>query len=237
MRAATGPQYGRVWNSQIVKMFIDRFGDGVTGDWCVPGVNGASLDTVTKQNTTMFASDRDMFVFLADQKNKVELPGRRNGETGLLSRGFFFWNSEVGKTSLGMSTFYFDHMCANRWVMGAQGFKEIRIRHTSGAPERWLDEVMPAVQAYANSPTSSIVDAIEHAKASRVDDVDEFLSKRFTAQKSKAWQALHEAEEGRPIESLWDVGTAMTAAARSIENQDQRVELEREAGKVLALAA
>jgi hypothetical protein len=29
--------------------------------------------------TTLFASDPDMFVFLADEENRIELPGRRAG--------------------------------------------------------------------------------------------------------------------------------------------------------------
>ncbi len=44
-------------------------------------------------------------------------------------------------------------------------------------------------------------------------------------------------EENRPIESLWDVTTAATAYARGIRYQDDRVELEREAGKIMALAS
>jgi hypothetical protein len=50
-------------------------------------------------------------------------------------------------------------------------------------------------------------------------------------------KAVHELEEHRPIETLWDVTTAVTALARNIPHQDRRVELEREAGKVLQLAA
>lgn len=50
-------------------------------------------------------------------------------------------------------------------------------------------------------------------------------------------KAVHEAEEGRPIETVWDVATAATAYARGLEHQDKRVEIEREAGKLLKLAA
>jgi hypothetical protein len=43
-------------------------------------------------------------------------------------------------------------------------------------------------------------------------------------------------EEERPIETLWDVTTAATAYARGIQYQDERVDIERAAGKVMALA-
>jgi len=36
LRAATGPNYGRVWNAEVVEMLIDKFGDGISGDWRVP---------------------------------------------------------------------------------------------------------------------------------------------------------------------------------------------------------
>ena len=46
----------------------------------------------------------------------------------------------------------------------------------------------------------------------------------------------HEQEEGRPIETLWDVTTAATAFARSRPNTDKRLEIERTAGELLKLA-
>ena len=36
-----------------------------------------------------------MFVFLADEENRIELPNRRAGRFGAFARGFFVWNSEV----------------------------------------------------------------------------------------------------------------------------------------------
>ena len=50
-------------------------------------------------------------------------------------------------------------------------------------------------------------------------------------------KAIHETEEGRPIETLWDVTVAATAHARSITNTDARLEIERTAGELLKQAA
>ncbi len=53
-----------------------------------------------------------------------------------------------------------------------------------------------------------------------------------------ALKAVHETEEGRPIETLWDVTVAAaTAHARSLPNNDKRLELERSAGELLNPAA
>lgn len=236
LRAVTGPNYGRVWNADITRSLIARFGDGLTGDFKIPGEFGKRVQ-ITKENTTLYASDRDMFVFLADEEHRIEMPGRRNGETGSLARGFFVWNSEVGKTSLGVSTFLFDYVCCNRIVWGAQDVSEIRINHTSGAPARFLEEVTPALQAYATSSTAGIKLLLSQARAARIENVDDFLMNRFSKSQSAAISAAHLADEGRPIETLWDAATGITAYARGIAYQDARIEIEREAGKVLKLAA
>jgi hypothetical protein len=122
LRAATGPAYGRIWDADIVDALVERFGDGVSGHWRVPGEFGERV-TVTKENTTLFASDRDMFVFLADEDRRIEVPGRRNGSGGSMARGFFVWNSEVGDKTLGLGFFLFDYVCCNRKAHLIAGWK------------------------------------------------------------------------------------------------------------------
>ncbi len=236
LAAVTGPGYGRIWNRDIVGALINIFGDGVTGSFRVPGEFGQEVP-ITKLNTTIYGSDRDMFVFLADEKHKIEMKDRRDGKPGLLSRGFFAWNSEVGAQTVGIAGFLFDYVCKNRIVWGAEGYREIRIRHTSGAPHRWIGEVAPAIERYAESSTKTLLDTINEARARKLDAVGEFLRKRFTTGQAKGIEAAHLEDEGRPIETLWDVTVGVTAYARAIPYQDERVKLEREAGKILDLAA
>jgi len=230
LRAATGPQYGRVWNADVVAMLIDRFGDGVTGEWRVPGEFGRRV-TVDRQNTTLFASDRDMFVFLADEDRRIEVAGRN------LARGFFVWNSEEGGKSLGAGFFLFDYVCANRIVWGADQYTEIRLRHTKGAPDRWLEDVVPVLTEYSEGSAKPVVQAIEQARSRKVaDDLDAFLAGRFGRRMVDPIKAVHLAEEGRPIETVWDVTVAATAHARSVPHTDKRLEVERAAGDLLKTA-
>jgi hypothetical protein len=244
LRAATGPRYGRIWNGGkggVVEALVHRFGDGISGDWRVPGEFGKDVD-VTTDNTTLFASDRDMFVFLADEKNRIEVPNRRTSfrgvaEPGQMARGFFVWNSEVGDTTLGAGFFLFDYVCCNRIVWGARDYNEVRIRHTSGAPDRWLEEVVPVLTEYANGSAQPVLATIVAAKAAKLEGVDKFLAERFGKRLVSDLKEVHEIEEHWPIETLWDVTTAVTAYARSVPNSDRRIALEREAGKVMQLAA
>ena len=239
LAAVTGPNYGRVWNAEIASALVKRFGDGVTGSFRVPGEFGQRTE-ITKDNTTLYAGDRDMFVFLADEEHRIEVPNRRGGRSGSMARGFFVWNSEVGAATLGIAAFLFDYVCSNRIVWGAEGFKEIRIRHTSGAPDRWVENVVPALRRYAEGSAANVVHAITDAQAKKIGDQDRvnaFLAERFTKSQASAIKLAHEADEGRPIETLWDVTVGATAYARSIEYQDERVDIERKAGKVMALAS
>jgi len=237
LRAATGPRYGRIWNADVVDALVERFGDGVSGHWRVPGIFGERI-TVDKGNTTLYASDRDMFVFLADEDRRIEIPNRRNGQPGSLARGFFVWNSEVGNTTLGAGFFLFDYVCCNRYVWGADQYTEVRIRHTSGAPDRWIEEVTPVLREYAEGSAKPVLQAIEDARSKRIEvDLDQFLAKRFGKSLVPALKAVHETEEGRPIETLWDATVAATAHARSLPNNDKRLELERSAGELLKLTA
>lgn len=234
LRAATGPNYGRIWNADVIAGLIDKFGDGVTGDWKVPGEWKQDVE-VTTANTTIYGSDRDVWVFLADEKHRVEVPNRRNGQTGLLSRGFFVWNSEVGASTIGGATFYFDEVCKNRIIWGAEGFQERRFRHTAGAPDRWLEEIEPVLASYANASASPIEAAIGEAQRARLED--DFLAKRFGKARAEQFKAAFEREEGRPPETLWDGATAITAFAKTVPFQNERVEIERESGKLLDLVA
>lgn len=237
LRAATGPGYGRIWNGTIANGLAKRFGDGVTGHWRVPGEFGKRI-VVTKDNTTLYASDRDMFVFLADEERRITVPNRRDGKPGSLARGFFMWNSEVGSKTFGFAYFLFDYACSNRIVWGAQEYKEVTIRHSKSAPFRWVDEVTPAIESFATSSSFGTEQILIKAQAKKVEDLDAFLkARKFTSAQIVGVKAAHFADEQRPIESLWDVTTGVTAYARGIQYQDQRVDLERAAGKILQLAA
>ena len=70
LRAVTGPDYGRIYDHELVSAVQRIAGDGV-GDtrWKVPGVLDWSTGVyspmvdVTKDTTTLYASDRDVFLF------------------------------------------------------------------------------------------------------------------------------------------------------------------------------
>jgi hypothetical protein len=127
----------------------------------------------------------------------------------------------------------------NRIVWGVQEFKEIRLRHTVSAPDRWLADITPVLTEYANASAAPVEATIRNAQAKKLDDdLDAFMKARnFTGSQIAQIKAAHEREENRPIETVWDIVTGTTAYAKSIEYQDDRVAVERMAGRVLDLVA
>ena len=237
LAAVTGPSYGRIWNTELADTLVDKFGDGLTGHWRQPGEFGKKVE-ITKKNCTLYASDHDMFVFLADEDRRIEVPDRRAGEPGSFARGFFVGNSEVGAATCFADFFLFDYACCNRIVWGARDVVSVRIRHTAGAPSRWIEQVLPALDSYSKASAAPIIEAIAEAKRQKIqDDLDSFLAARFTKNLVEPIKAAFEADENRPIETRWDVVTGATAYARTIEHQDYRVKIERTAGDLLRIAA
>ena len=78
-RAVTGPDYGRIYDHELVEAVQRIAGDGV-GDtrWKVPGTLDWSTGVynprvdVTRDTTTLYASDRDVFLFLVDDLHPIE---------------------------------------------------------------------------------------------------------------------------------------------------------------------
>jgi hypothetical protein len=129
LRAVTGPDYGRIFDSELVDAIQKIAGNG-TGDtrWKVPGVLDWSTSIynpnvdISKDTTTLYASDRDIFVFLVDDLNPIEAGRLPNGEPDLYFRGFYAWNSEVGSKTLGIASFYLRAVCCNRNLWGVEDF-------------------------------------------------------------------------------------------------------------------
>jgi hypothetical protein len=113
----------------------------------------------------------------------------------------------------------------------------MRIRHTKSAGDRYVEEMLPAIQAYAEGSTDSIKALVANAQSKRIDDIGKFLLKRFTKPQAIAIVAAHEADEARPIATIWDASNAITAYARQLPHQNARAAIERAGGNVLQLAA
>lgn len=248
LRAVTGPDYGRIWDHELLAAVMKIAGDG-TGDtrWKVPGLLDWSTMThnpfveVTKDTTTLYASDRDVFLFLVDDAHPIEAGRLPNGDPDLFFRGFYAWNSEVGSKTLGIASFYLRAVCMNRNIWGAEGFEEISIRHSKFAANRFAHEAAPALENFATSSPVPFMAGIKAARERLVARTDEdrqsFLRKRgFSKGDTDRIIATVLDEEGHPPASIFDFVQGITAVARDKPHQDARLELEGKAAKLLAAA-
>lgn len=251
LRGVTSTKYGRIFDRDVVDAVMQIAGQG-TGDtrWKVPGciewggTHGVKYNpnvNITKENTTLYASDRDLFLFLVDDMNPIEVGKLDNGDPDLLFRGFYTWNSEVGERTFGVATMYLRGVCMNRNLWGVEGFTETTFRHTAGAPDRFLKEGAPALATFAETNTTALIEGVTSAKSKKVSSngderLDFLVGLGFSVKRAKELVEIAMVEEGRPPESLWDHAQAISAAARKLPYQDERVKLEKVAGKVLDLA-
>ncbi len=248
LRAATGPEYGRIWDYELVEAVMKIAGDGVGQTrWEVPGVLDWSnmhynpyVDG-TRDTTPLYASDRDVFIFLVDDTHPIEAGKLPNGDPDLYFRGFYCWNSEVGAKTLGMATFYLRAVCMNRNLWGVENFEEVKIRHSKFAANRFAHEAAPALEHFADSSPMPFLNGIKTARerivARKDEDRETFLRKRgFSKAETAKIVATVLSEEGRPPETIYDFVQGITAFARTRTNQDSRLELEGKARKLLETA-
>ncbi len=245
LRAVTGPGYGRIHDFELSEA-VQRIAGNGTGDtrWKVPGtldwssgVYNPNVD-ITKDTTTLYTSDRDIFLFLVDDMNPIEAGKLPDGSPDLFFRGFYCWNSEVGAKTLGIASFYLRAVCQNRNLWGVEDFQEIAIRHSKYAASRFAHEAAPALLNFANSSPAPFINGIKTAREQIVaredDDRNSFLRKRgfSKAETGKIIDTVL-AEEGRPPEGVFDFVQGITAVARGKPHQDARLEMEGRAKKLL----
>jgi len=215
--------------------------------WKVPGVLDWATMThnpfvdITKDTTTLYASDRDVFLFLVDDTHPIEAGRLADGSPDLYFRGFYCWNSEVGSKTLGIASFYLRAVCMNRNLWGVENFEEITIRHSKFAAQRFAHEAAPALTSFANSSPAPFIAGIKAARERIVarsdEDRESFLRKRgfSKSETAKIIETVLSEEHRRP-ESIFDFVQGITALARSKAHQDARLELEGKARKLLERA-
>jgi hypothetical protein len=107
LRAATSLTYGRIWDSEVIEM-VEKIVQYTDGRFFNPKEWSGTP-------SGLYASDRDVFLFLIDGGSLVD----GGSERDQLYRGFFTWNSEVGSATFGLTTFLFRAVCGNHLIWGA----------------------------------------------------------------------------------------------------------------------
>jgi hypothetical protein len=232
-RAATSDKYSRIWNSDITKRLLEL---EARGPW-------QPAPAAFDGSRGLYLGDRDMFAFLVDNERRIF----ETGPGGGLSRGFFVSNSEVGDAAFQIMTFFYEYVCGNHRVWGAQGVAEAKIIHIGHDQGSKAFEMMAVeVKKYAEASAAGDELKVERCRtfeigASKDDVLDAiFKLKVPTITKTIAGQAYDLAEQrtdwyGSP-RSAWGYAGGLTEIARDLPNASDRHQLDLAATRVMELA-
>jgi hypothetical protein len=185
--------------------------------------------------TGLYCGEQDMFVFLIDPLGWAEIDGEA------FAPGFFLWNSEVGRRSVGIQTFWFQKVCANHIVWDAVEVVDFSRKHTANVHD-CLGEIRERIHKLTEKRderrdgfSKVMAKAFKTKLGDQADDVAKILAKQGIP-RDMAKQALKMAEEVGQF-TVFTLVDALTRIAGEYKFVGDRVELDQKASSLLALAA
>ncbi len=222
VRSIHGTAYTRLHDADLIQV-VEEY----AVDFQPPqvGCNGA---------TGLYCGEQDLFCFLIDPTGWTEIDGEA------FAPGFFIWNSEVGRRSVGIQTFWFQAICQNHIVWDAVEVMEFARKHTTNVRDSLSDirRIIEGLVAKRDERRDGFVKVIRNAMRQTLgNDADEALKGllKHGIPRGVAKEALALAtQEGRfTIFALVD---ALTRLAQKVEFAGDRNDADARAAQLLALA-
>jgi hypothetical protein len=194
-----------------------------------------SDDNDTPPATGLYCGEQDMFCFLIDPTGWVEIDGEA------FAPGFFVWNSEVGRRTLGIQTFWFQAVCQNHIVWDAVEVCEYTRKHTANVHEALsnIQQMLARLVETRDQRRDAFANVIKKAMSTtlgdKTEDVMEVL-REHGIQKCVADQALKIAAQ-RGKFTIFSLVDALTRLAGEEQNAGDRTEADARGSSLLALAA
>jgi hypothetical protein len=190
---------------------------------------------INTNGTGLYCGEQDLFVFLIDPTGWTEIDGQA------FAPGFFVWNSEVGKRTVGVSTFWFQAVCRNHIVWDAVEVTELTRKHTAKVGEALGDirRLVEGLVAQRDARKDGFAKVIKKAMETKLGDDAEDVMKilnRNGISKGLAKRALEIAEQQGRF-TIFALVDALTRIAGEVEFAGDRAESDQRASQLLALAA
>ena len=222
VRSIHGTSYTRLHDAELVRL-LQEF-----------AVDFQPPQTAMGGGTGLYAGEQDMFAFLIDPAGWAEIEGEA------FAPGFFLWNSEVGRRSVGIQTFWFQAVCQNHIVWDAVEVVDFSRKHTANVHESLVAvrQIIESLVAKRDERRDGFVKVIAKAMQEKLgDDAEEVLKnlQKHGIPRGAAKEALKLAEQqGRfTIFSLVD---ALTRLSGSMEYAGDRFEADSRSAQLLELA-
>jgi hypothetical protein len=223
VRSVHGVAYTRLWNTEILAMLAEFATDFQPPQQAEVGGTG------------LYCGEQDLFVFLIDPTGWAEI----NGEA--FAPGFFVWNSEVGRRSLGIQTFWFQACCKNHIVWDATEVVEFTRKHTANVRDGLgeIRRIVEALVAKRDARRDGFVSVLKKAMQMRLgDDADEVAETLLQngIPRGLAKQALEIAQQQGAF-TIFSLVDALTRLTQAVTYVGDRTEHDAKIGNLLALAA
>lgn len=224
LRSIHGVAYSRLWNTELIAAVRDS-----AHDFEPPpkGANGG---------TGLYCGEQDLFVFLIDPAAWIEIADQP------FAPGFFLWNSEVGRRSVGVQTFWYQQICQNHIVWDAVEVVEFTRKHTGNVGDSLgqIRQIIEGLVAKRDARKDEFAKVVAKAMQEKVgadsDEVSAFLLKHGIS-RSMVRKAVERIAAAGDSFSLWSLVDALTQLTREIRFAGDRTEADQKVSKLLALAA
>lgn len=223
VRSVHGVSYTRLDNLEVLGMVQEHASEFEPPQ---KGLNGA---------TGLYAGEQDMFCFLIDPSGWIDVGGES------FAPGFFVWNSEVGRRTVGIETFWFQSICANHIVWDAMEVTSFTRKHTANV-HKALPEMAGMLDHLVKSRDQRRDAFAERMKAAQSIVVGDDAESAMKALGGKGIpqtilrDAINIIAEKGSRFSVFALVDALTRISRRIPHAGDRAETDSKIGRLLTLA-
>jgi hypothetical protein len=185
--------------------------------------------------TGLYRGEQDMFVFLIDPTGWAEIDDQA------FAPGFFLWNSEVGKRSVGIQTFWFQAVCQNHIVWDAVEVVDFSRKHTTNVHEAFTEirKIVERLVTRRDERRDGFARVVRKAMATQIGNDTEAALKVLADKgitRALAKEALEIAKQNGRF-TVFSVVDALTRISGRMKFAGERTEADVKAASLLALAA
>ena len=223
VRSVHGVSYTRLWNIELLDLVQEFASDFTPPQTAMDGIS-----------TGLYCGEQDLFAFMIDPLGWADIDGES------FAPGFFIWNSEVGRRSVGIQTFWFQRVCQNHIVWDAVEVVEFTRKHTANVRDSLssmrsiIENLVQKRDSRRDSFAACIRKAMLERFGSDADDVTKRLSQEgIPRHMIKEALEIARAQGGFTIFSIVD---ALTKLSQKVLLAGDRMELDAKIGQLLSLA-
>lgn len=236
LRAVTGRDYTRIHTAAIVR----RLEQQIAGQtWRAPQVYARGEFGANLEPCVGFAGDRDAYICLVDSDRTVTDPTDSSRE---LWRGIMVLNSEVGRRRLKWLFFLCERVCANMMIWDYREVAAYDRIHTGKRIHDWTRELPAQMRTVRELPAATEQQTLDAAASTELGkDKDKTIARvrQLTGIPINVADLSYRTaqEHDKNPRSIWGFAHGLTRVSQATGYQDQRVELDRAASRLVATVA